>query len=629
MQFAVWHLPSLTSLVPTWLDLAGWGGVCFAAAVLLGVGRLLSRGRAAPETALLAGWGAASLVLTMVGVTSELSLRWPGVVLAALGGVGLLLPASRLRLPEARSIGRLVVLALPLLAVLASAKPSLPDTFLNLLPNAAYLFDHASFPAAGRPPAYSYLPGAPYNLQMTAFLASLITRDFPAGAMIGFNVIVNLAAGLLLARLAAGGNEDSEKEPSWVATALGVMLATALNPGFVPRYDLSSYGEVSVAVTVAFAGWLACSILERWSAGRSATTLLWLMALVLAALVNVKQDSVALVIGIVGTAGAMAIIAPGRGERTRMFAALGAVALPAAVLYLAWQWYVLDNLPEGELKPLPLVAWQFQSLPFVLGRMLKVMADKAYLFVLLPAVVAASVWRWRRHGADIAARSGLILGGVTLTYNLALIVAYIGHFPGTTGTDAHSYYRYNTHLGLLLMVSIILLMRKTVKDRIATVGVRALRVAAGCVIAVLLLCPIVFLRMLRFDLEVPQLRVRQLAHDMGPFIGDDLRLAMVLPGDNGSVGKMLEGLLRFVPPRHQNLVLYTATSMNAEALAPLDQFDPDLVLVSCTPHSIGDVPPGAVGLWRGDQSLVVTWTYDPPVTAASWSQVLSPAPLCL
>ncbi|HYM01925.1 MAG TPA: hypothetical protein VET85_03200, partial [Stellaceae bacterium] len=88
---------ALSLLVPTRADLAGWTGVIFAALVLIGFGRLLSRGRAAPEAALLAGWGGAVLVLTLWGVVTPIALRWPAVAVAAAGGLALALPGSRLR----------------------------------------------------------------------------------------------------------------------------------------------------------------------------------------------------------------------------------------------------------------------------------------------------------------------------------------------------------------------------------------------------------------------------------------------------------------------------------------------------------------------------------------------------
>ena len=57
-------MPALVLLLPSWLDLAGWAGVALASLAMCGIGRLVTWGRAAPESALLAGWGVVVLVLT-------------------------------------------------------------------------------------------------------------------------------------------------------------------------------------------------------------------------------------------------------------------------------------------------------------------------------------------------------------------------------------------------------------------------------------------------------------------------------------------------------------------------------------------------------------------------------------
>ena len=224
-------------LIPSWADLAGWAGVLVAALVFIGIGRLVPDARATPETALVAGWGGACLLLTLWGVAA--SLLVPAVVVVVLGALGHALPGRALPAAAWRATGYILAVALPLLAVMASARPSLPDTFLNLLPNAAYLYDHGGFPADDRAPSYSLLPGAPYNLQLVAYLAALIAQRFAANAMIAFNIVLQLAFALFLARLIDRRDDDVSGAPSWRAAGLGLLLTTALNPGFVPRYHLS------------------------------------------------------------------------------------------------------------------------------------------------------------------------------------------------------------------------------------------------------------------------------------------------------------------------------------------------------------------------------------------------------
>ena len=609
-------------LIPSAVDLIGWAGVAFAALVFVGLGRLVSNGRAAPEIALVAGWGAAALVLTLWGVATPLSMRFPAWILAALGLAGLAAPRSRLAWGEWRGIGRLLLLALPLLAVMASARPSQPDTFLNLLPNAAYLADHGFFPADGRALSYSELPGAPYNLQLAALVAALVTPGFPANAMIGFNLVLQLAAGLLLARLVARSEDDPGAVPSWGAMALGVLLATAFNPGFVPRYDLSNYSEPSVTVALAFAGFLAAR-----RAGPAATGLL---ALTLAALISIKQDSFALALGVAATA---ALLPTGKGETRRD---LALAVLPAALLYLAWRWYVLSHFGEnGELKLAPLADWQFDALPLILWHVLGTIAEKIFFFGTLFAAILYFLARLRRGPVDWGAspemRVAAILTGTTLVYNAALLAAYIAHFPSEMAADAHSFFRYNTHLSLLLMVAITWLARDWVGAHVAALSARWRRLLPAAMIAVLLACPPAFLNFLRFDLEIPQQRAWLLAKETASRVADGDRLLLILPGDNASLSAMLEGVLRLTPPRRNDLQIGVTRDFAPGALGLIAGQENRWALLSCAPAGVDGVPEGQAALFRRDDAgwHVAALIAYPPAVPDRWSRVVSTAPLCL
>src|SRR5216683_3086827 len=539
-------MTAMELLIPSWADLAAWAGVLVAALVFIGVGRLLSRGRAAPEAALVAGWGGACVALTLWGVATAASLRWPAAAIAAAGLVGLV--ARRVR-PDAaawRGVLRMGVVALPLLAVMVSARPSLPDTFLNLLPAFAL------------------------------FLARLIERGDDAAAIL----------------------------PTWGATALGLLLATLINPGFVPRYHLSAYSETSVTVALAFAAWFAARALDRCAAQRTASAELTLLALTLAALVNIKQDSIALVAGLLGS---------------------------ALLLYAAWRWYVLSHFAAGELKPLPFAQWQFANIPLILRSMLKEMLEKSYFFAAAALAVAGLIWRLRRHGLDRTTRVAALFAGVMLAYDAALFVTYIGHFPGQMSAEAHSFFRYNTHLGLLLVLTLLLLARDIVAERGWTLRGALRRAGPAALVAVAALCPLALASLLRFDLEVPQLRTWQLAAIAKARLGTERRLALVLPGDNGSVTAMLEGLIRFVPPAHPDLDLRSVTALAPETFDRLARDGYRLALISCTAAGSHDVPAGRAVLLEhgaGGWRAAAQEAYPVP-RSRRWSHVLLDAPLCL
>ncbi|HZB90845.1 MAG TPA: hypothetical protein VE397_05345 [Stellaceae bacterium] len=617
-------------LIPSWAGLAGWGGVLVVTLLFIGIGRVLTAGRAAPEAALVAGWGGAALVLTLWGVATAASLVVPAALVMLLGAAGCVLPRTALRREEWHGMGRLVVIGLPLLAVMASARPSLPDTFLNLLPNAAYLWDHNFFPADSRPDAHSLLPGAPYNMQLAGYLVSLLVRRLSLNAMIGFNLVLQLAMALLLARAATGAADEPGAAPSWTGMALGLVLALLVNPGFVPRYDLSDYSEASVSVVTGLAGWFAADVLERLAAGRRAGQALILLSLGLAALVNIKQDSVALVGAILVSAAALALMQE-RGPRGRALAALLVAALPAAALYLAWRWYVLAHFAVGELKFLPLAQWNLAQIPLILRSMAADMAEKAYFVLAVALALAALLRHWRRHGLDRTARLAALFVGVALLYNGAVFFTYVAHYDGGMGDLAHSYFRYNTHLAPLLMLSLVLLARAFAAERgWAEAGLA--RRAAPAVLAAALAGPIVFFGYLRFDLEPAQLRAWRLAAAAAPALDRDPRLALLLPGDNGSVAAMLDALIRFAPPRHPDAALRPLDQATPQVLAALAARGYRFALLSCGAAGIAEVPPAHAALLERDGAAwrpATVWTYPPAPLPVRRSHVLADAPLCL
>ena len=613
-------MPSLALLLPSGLDLAAWAGVALASLAMCGIGRLVTRGRAAPESALVAGWGVCVLALTGWGIATPVSMCVPALALLIIGLGALLWRRALLGASNWCALGRIVVVALPLLIIMASARPSLPDTWLNLVPNAAYLYDHGFFPADVRPAAHSFIAGAPYNMQLASYMAGVLLPNFPASAMIDFNIVLQLAAALLLARIMT---QDDARLPRWPVLALGLLLAIPLNPGFDPRYHLSAYSETSVTVALLFAGWHAARALDRSSGQRDAQGDLLLLALILAVLVNIKQESVALAFAVVVSALAFALMA--RAERSKAAAQLLLAALPALLLYLGWRWYVLDHFALGELKGLPFAQWHIRELPTILLNILRAIGERGVFFAILFIALALAAWRLLKRELDLGARVAGLLLGVAIVYNLALLGAYVAHFEGEMGIEAHSYFRYNTHLGLLLMATFVLFARDW---RWRQFGGRWRRAVPALVVLLALLVPLPFLRMLRFDLEVPNLRAYQLAHEAALRISDDEHLLLILPGDNGTLPPTIEGVLRDLPPRRPNVVLGIA----GDAATGFASKDYARALLSCAPSDTDPALAGEGELLRrngDDWRIEARWRYDPPPAHARWSQVLAPAPLCL
>jgi hypothetical protein len=619
---------ALTHLLPSWLQLAGLLGVFFAGAVLWLCGRALAGGRGTPELQLFAGWGAFCLVLTLWGIATQVSMRWPALFFIALAAA--VLAAKRLRpsREDAVAVLRVVVLALPIWAIMVAVRPALPDTFTNFLPNAVYVFDHGFFPADDRAHAFATWPAFPYNQPLATYLATLFLPQFPPGALVHLNILLQVVLALLFARLLRPREAAFAAAPSWPACAGGLLLVMALNPGFVPRIDFTSYAEPALTVGVCIVGWLAARSLAAMAEGKTARHDLVLLSFSLVALVGIKQVGIVLAFGLM--LGMLILAAADRRvARGKAFVGIAAATLPALALYAAWRWYVLTHFAFGrELELLPPSAWRFDILPLTLLHILGAIAEIPVYFSMIAIVVVAAIVLTWRQGLRHSTRLLLLVTVLFVVYNAFLILIYVIHMGPVAGEAAHSYFRYMTHLSLLA----ILALAATARDRLLARPPAAAPaswqrwVPAGVVILALLV-PIAFVKRLRFDTQMPQPLIWGLARDVAGTVKDGDRLAVLLPGDNGSTSLMLRAALALTPPR-RDLDIYDVSAVpgGVEAgLAAAARRGYVTALLSCAaPDNAAQLLAYDGTRWQVERS----WPYPPVATKERWTTVLAAAPLC-
>ncbi len=608
--------------LPDLPDLIGLAGLFIVLVMFVAIGALVA-GRQAPEANLVAGWGLTAIVLTVWGVLTPTTMRIPlaGLVLVALAGLAL--PAVR----RWDGMGRMAVLTLPFWLVMLPAWPSQVDTWLNLLPNAAYLFDHDMLPRQDRPPAWSFIPVAPYNTQFVAYAASVVAGRLIPNAMALFNLALLAAAGLLLARVLAGREKGT---PPWWAIACGLGLAIALNPGFVPRTFLAGYGETPLAVCAVFAVWLAADALRdmaQWRAPRAGVAL----ALVLAALVNVKQSGIGLLLPIGVSFLALAVTHPAIPWR-RGAAIAAAILAPSILLWLVWRGYALTSFEAGELRPRPFSSWNFALLPTILGSALRTIVQKATFYLCLIAVIVGAVLTWRRAPRSWEATVLALIVGTAALYNGFLFFTYIAHFPPEMARNAHSYFRYSGHLSLLVMLGLTIWLRPWAEQAVARLGARA-RVAAGAAIVLALAFPVAIAPMLRFDLQVPQPTVFALGPRIAAHLPSDARLALLVPGDPfDATGSLVRGTLLFLEPRRPGLDVRTVNRADAETLSAAHRDGYGFALITCTPPNLGpDIPPGVAALLRRETvgwSLVDSWAWPADLSGQRFGALLEHSAFC-
>lgn len=610
------HPADLVELATTW---------CVAAVLTLAGTRFVGR-RMPPEVQIGAGWGVLCLLLTSWGALVPLSLTVPaaGFVLMAL--CGLIRPGWRPSSDAWKTLGRIALVSMPLWLVMAPIQPSQPDTWINLLPNAFYLLDWGRFPTAASPPSHSYVPAAPYNTQFLSYFGGLIWPAYPAAGMSLINLLLLLTTALLVARALTAPLLSAKAVPSWSGIAGGVLLVTLLNPGFVPRFHLSAYGETALAVTAAMTAWLLVLAQGEIAADRPPSGVLSAVGLILAAMINTKQSGIGLVVASAGAAAVMSWAESGR-QRQAMLRLVGLALLPSLGLYALWRYHV-SVAGVNELKPLPIAQWNWANLPQILTSAVVVIRAKVVYFGCVAAALVAWPLLLRRQGWTPTTRLLTYHAALFLLYNCFLLLMYIALFPGEMSSEAHSFFRYNTHLALVLVLALALTARDLGVGR-WLVGARAR--AMGCLaIGTTLLVPLIFAYRLRFDLDMPQPLVRNLAEALKPYLTDRGRLALLLPGDNSSVATMISGVLAYTPPRLK-LDLLHRDSADRAALDEAARLGYPLALISCTPRGWEDLPPSEAILLRHARDawhIVATWSYPADAPKQRWQHILAWGPLC-
>jgi hypothetical protein len=294
--------------------------------------------------------------------------------------------------------------------------------------------------------------------------------------------------------------------------------------------------------------------------------------------------------------------------------------VPALLLYALWRYYAA-HAGVAELTPLPMAEWNWGTLPATLRSIGKIIAEKpvyfgcvALAFLSLPALL-------RRDGWTATTRLLAFHAAVFVLYNFYLMAAYIAHFPGEMSAEAHSFFRYNTHLALVLVLALALVAR----DLLAGSGfLRRFQSPAGAaLIALAVLVPIGFAYRLRFDLVMPQPLVWELGGQLKPYLKDGDRLALLLPGDNGSLADMLSGVLTDVAPRRR-LDLLRRQSADDATLAEAARLGYPLALISCTDENAAALLEHDADGWHRR----AVWPYPPEARAQRWQRILSWPPLC-
>jgi hypothetical protein len=604
----------LPYLPPTLAQTFGLAAVGLVALALCGLGGAVGGRDRLPETDGFVGWGVAVAAFTLVGTLGPVPFTIVAALLlaASIGGFAVRFRRADAVFPAGAAAA--ILLAAPLVILTLSMTASQWDEFTQWLHSGRYLFEYDLFPGRGRPASGAVYPAYPYALPLIAYLVSRITGQFVENAVALFNLVTLLAVALLFVRLIQVGLDGRRRRladgaanqpPGWGLIALGLLVATALSPTFVPRLVLSAYAETGTAATVAIAAVLGWAALERAGDGEPAIALHLAarMGLVLAVLVALKEATLALYLLVLGAVALAALRRPDVGWRT-IGLVLAAGAAPGLVVYLAWSVYVADALPDQQLHVLPLAQWHWPLLPAILRSMARVALAKSGhfgLMLVLAAVALRALVRPPGQGRGGVESLALIAAAVMVGYNLFLLVTYLAVFPEGEAVHVASFWRYNTHVGLIGMAAAVLggadLWRRFVLPRLGGMARRAL---AGVAIALTALGPIGLLAHLRFDIVPGKLFARQVGETLSRTLPIDARLIVVDPLGPGFYpllveyaleghGRVVGAVSALTPDRPAALrrLIREQRATHLLAFAP----DPSIEAVTET-----DPPPGAAAL---------------------------------
>ena len=302
--------------------------------------------------------------------------------------------------------------------------------------------------------------------------------------------------------------------------------------------------------------------------------------------------------------------------------------LPALFLFAVWRYHV-GHAGVDELRLLPFGDWNWTHLSDTAASVLGVVSEKPLYFGCVAAAILALPLVWWRQGWTATSRLLTFNAALFGLYNIFIFMTYIAVFPTEMSSAAHSYFRYNTQLSLVLVLSLALAVRDLAAA--ARIWERPLRAANAAILGLALVAPVAFAKRLRFDLDMPQPLVWDLAKKLSPYLSDGGRLALLLPGDNDSVATMISGVLADTPPRRRMLDLLHRNTADAATLDEAARLGYALALISCTPNGLGDLPAAQAVLLHHDPHgwhLLAAWPYPPHAAQRRWQHILSWPPLC-
>lgn len=516
-------------LIPVVIAIFLWVG-------LAGLGSLVTPGDRLVDANPLFGWATVSTVFTVAGVLVRAPFLPLAILLAALAVLGIIRAVRNGQALFPVGAWRVAVLALPILLIAGAMDPSQWDEFSHWLPAPKYLLAFDGFPNAKQPYNGTHMLSAyPYGWPFLGYLGGLIAGQFVDNLFGILNLLMLFSIAGFAARtgyrIATGRVMD---RVGWGVAALIALAATVFNPSFVQKIVLTAYSDVATSVGVGFTVLVAYHFLETLAGRRplSPRSAAWQFALLAALLVNLRQPNIVLML--VTVTGMVIVALRDPDIPNGAFVSLtGAAVLPGLAVFSIWRLYVGQELAEFENAQAtfrPFAVWNTAEIPAIIAQMFVVASKKIGFFG--PMIIACyfairGLVQYRTAFDRIA-----ILAAVGfLGHNAFLLLTYVGHFGTANALQVVSYWRYNTQIGALAVIFIV----------IGTLcfahwkwpKIRFPRYAKLAAVALVVILPFTLPHKLRFDLEAPKPHYFSVARDLRQEISGDAKLWVMDPQGTG------------------------------------------------------------------------------------------------
>lgn len=504
--------------------------------LLSSIGGIIAGRNRTLEADIFTGWGAVTIIFTVAAVffTGPLDiLSWLffGTGLAC---TALLLRRDQTLLPPGSM--QILVLLSPLLLLAAAMEPSQWDEFSHWLSAPKSLFLSNDLPSVDNPPqGTEMLTAYPYGWPYLTFLASRAVGAFLDGAGRIYNVVFLAIFGLLALKvsLSAAGH-DAPQRFNWRLAGLAAGFIILINPTFIQKIILTAYADTGTAVCLGIATYLLWMLLKAEADGNKdkVATITLQAAFVGAALINIKQVNLILFLGLIISF----LIASWRDPEIRLTRAIrlaSAISTLPILIYIVWRYHVSTNLPEsnsGEAVFRSFENWNIALTGQIFLQML-VVASKKFAFFAVMTVTTIFALRAFLRPSGHYGRLAILGGGSFIAYNVFLLFTYIASFDPRAALTAVSYWRYNTHLGMIAVLMIAAATGLLWKHW--NVNSWLPNKATWIPVLLVVAAPFVFAQKLRFDLEPNKPHYTSIAKEIAATVPNQQPLIIIDPMGTG------------------------------------------------------------------------------------------------